>query len=459
MHRRLHRREMMQVGCSSLLGLTLPSLLTPSMLSGRAAATTRARQAKSVVLVFLTGGGSHIDTFDPKPDAVDVRGEFKPIATRILGVQFTEHVPKLAERADRLAIVRSMAHKDNRHLSGTHNTLTGAEQPFRGNSNEDKELNRGDWPAYGCTIGYLEPSTSGVPSQVTLPNRLIEGTLTWPGQHAGILGAKYDPFQINGDPNHDEFRVSGLHLTDGLSVERLKGRRSLLEQLDGGRDRLDRWASNQQFSRQQEIAYAMLTSSGFSRAFRVQEEPDAVRERYGRNTMGQTLLIARRLVESEIPVVQCNMGHVQIWDNHTEIFPKLKNQLLPQLDQGVSALLDDLHESGLLDQTLVMVVGEFGRTPTLSQLNGTGLVGRGHWAAAYTALFAGAGVQGGQVIGETDKIGAYPLTTPFHPNDLGATVYHCLGVKPETVLVDRLGRPIQLNCGHVMHELFGSDPA
>jgi len=447
---------MLQVGCSSLLGLTLPNLLGPTLRTQAAQVVAKTPRAKSVVLVFLTGGGSHIDTFDPKPDSSDVRGEFKTIGTRVAGIQFTEHVPLLADRADRLAIVRSMSHKDNRHLSGTHYTLTGSEQPFRGNSNEDKMLNRGDWPAYGSALGFLRPRSDGLPTQVTVPKPLIEGNLVWPGQHAGFLGAKQDPFRIDGDPNHAEFKVSGLHLPEGLSVERLEGRRNLLEQLCGGRKRLDRWASFQEFNRQQETAYAMLTSSDFSQAFQIQQETNAVRDRYGRNTMGQSLLLARRLVQCEVPVVQCNMGNVQTWDNHTDIFPKLKDKLLPQLDQGVSALLDDLEETGLLDQTLVIVVGEFGRTPKIAQLNGKGLVGRGHWASAYTALFAGAGVQGGQVIGETDRIGAYPLTTPFHPNDLGATVYDALGVDPATVLHDSNGRPIVLNRGKVMRQLFGS---
>jgi hypothetical protein len=456
MTRQFHRREMMQVGCSSLLGLTLPSLLSTPVRAVSAKAMAKTGRAKSVVLVFLTGGGSHIDTFDPKPDSADVRGEFKPISTSIPGVQFTEHVPKLAERANRLAIVRSMAHKDNRHLSGTHNTLTGSEQPFRGNANEDKELNRGDWPVYGSTVAHLLPSSDGIPSQVTIPNPLIEGNLTCPGQHAGILGAKHDPFQINGDPNQDEFHVNGLQLPDGLSVERLAGRRSLLQQLGGEGENLDCWASRQKFSQQQDAAYAMLTSSSFTKAFQIQSEPDAVRDRYGRNRMGQTLLLARRLVECEIPVVQCNMGRVQSWDNHSDIFPKLKDKLLSPLDQGVSALLDDLRETGMLDQTLVIVVGEFGRSPKISQLNGKGLVGRGHWAYAYTALFAGAGVQEGQVLGKTDKIGAYPLSTPFHPNDLGATVYNSLGIDPNTVIHNSQGRPTRLNQGKVMHELFGS---
>ena len=451
MHRQPTRRKLLQVGWSGLLGLSLPALLGKS--AQASAATPR---AKSVVLVFLTGGGSHIDTFDPKPESTEICGEFKPIATRISGVQFTEHVPMLADRADRLTIVRSMSHKDNRHLSGTHNTLTGAEQPFRGNANEDKELNREDWPAYGSALSHFRPQADGTPTQVMVPKPLISGNLTWPGQHAGFLGARHDPFQMNGDPQQDEFKVSGIHLPDGLSVERLQARRSLLQQLNSGRDVLERWANVQPFNEQQETAFAMLTSSQFSNAFNIQQEPDSVRERYGRNSMGQSLLLARRLVECEVPVVQCNMGHVQAWDNHSNIFPKLKDGLLPQLDQGVSALLDDLQESGLLEQTLVIVVGEFGRTPNIAQNNGMGLVGRGHWAAAYTALFAGAGVQGGQLIGKTDHIGAYPLTSPFHPNDLGATVYNCLGVDPAAVLHHRQGRPIHLNRGKIMRELFHS---
>ena len=443
----LPRREAIQIGCSSVLGLGLPALL-------RGAAVER-RRAKSVVLVFLTGGASHIDTFDPKPDATDIRGEFKPINTSITGVQFTEHLPRLAKRADRLAIVRSMAHRDNRHLSGTHNTLTGAVQPFRGNSNEDKELDRRDWPCYGSAVAHLHSQQNGIPSQVTLPNPLIEGPLTWPGQHAGFLGAKFDPLIVSNDPNRADFQVRGLTLRDELSVARLENRRSLLQRINRLNASIDRMARARQLADEQNAAYNLLTSPKLASAFDIQQEPDKERDRYGRNTLGQTLMLARRLVEIEVPVIQCNMGIVQSWDTHSDNFPRLKERLLPGLDQGASALLDDLQDRGLFDQTLVIIVGEFGRTPRISTLPNAATVGRDHWAWCYSALLAGAGVLGGQVIGKSDRIGAYPLSTPYHPNDLGATIYQTLGLDTSTEVHDQLGRPLRLNQGTVMDVLYG----
>jgi len=407
------------------------------------------------VLVFLSGGGSHIDMFDPKPDSSETKGEFEPIATRVPGVQFTEMMPEMAARADRFTVVRSMSHTDNRHLSGSHNTLTGAVQAFRGDSNQDKSLNRADWPCYGAAVGSLRPQSNGAPSHVTIPVPLNEGALIWPGQHAGFLGPRYDPFQVNSDPNNEGFAVEGLSLTEGLSVGRFQRRRQMLQSANQREAFLEASQQGRQFVDNQESAFSLLTSSKLAKAFQIEQEPDEVRERYGRNRMGQTLLLARRLVEAEVPVVQCNMGRVQIWDTHVNHFPRLKNDLLPPLDRGVSMLLDDLADRGLIDQTLVIVVGEFGRTPRISPLANQSVPGRHHWAPAYSAVFAGAGVGGGQVIGRTDEIGAYPLTKSYHPNDLGATVYSLLGIDPATIVHDRLNRPVQLNQGKVMDVLFG----
>ena len=444
----LGRRDLLQIGCSSFFGLTLPGLL-----ERQAVAADGKTRARSVVLVFLTGGGSHIDMFDPKPEVAEVRGEFSPIATRIPGAQFTELLPGLADRADRLAVVRSMAHRDNRHLSASHNALTGAIQPVRGDSNQDKSLNRADWPCYGSAVGHLRPSAAGLPSHFTLPNPLIEGTLVWPGQHAGFLGSRYDPFQLNDDPNKDDFEVAGLKLIEGLSIGRLNDRLRLLRVVDEQRRSLEASPSGLQYSNQQEAAYSMLTSHKLTQAFHLQSESDKDRERYGRNKFGQTLLLARRLVEIEVPVVQCNMGNVQIWDTHVNHFSRVK-LMIPQLDQAVSALIDDLVDRGRLDDTLIVIVGEFGRTPKISPLAGQTVPGRHHWAWGYTAVFAGGGVRGGQVIGKTDRIGGYPVTTSFHPNDMGATIYDFLRINPSTELHDRLERPRRLNQGKVMNVLF-----
>lgn len=441
-----HRRELLQVGCSSFFGLGLSGLLC------RQAAAAEARRAKSVVLVFLTGGGSHLDMFDPKPEASEIKGEYGPLATSLPGVHFTEMMPEMAARANKLAVVRSMAHDDNRHLSGTHHFLTGTVQTFRGNSNEDKSLNRGDWPSYGSAFSYLNPRDDALPSQVTLPNPLIEGPLVWPGQHAGFLGAKHDPFVLQDDPNEEDYQVSGLSLMDGLSVTRLEDRRRLLQDINRQEESLAASAQARKFNHEQDRAFSLLTSPSLKTALDIHAEPDKVRDRYGRHKYGQTLLLARRLVELEMPVIQCNMGHVQMWDTHVNHFPRLKT-MLPALDTGFSAFLDDLEQRGLLDQTLVVCVGEFGRTPTISPLPGESVPGRHHWAHGYTAVFAGAGVRG-QLIGETDRTGSRPVTEPFHPNDIGATVYSALGVDPETMIPDRLNRPRHLNQGKVMDVLY-----
>jgi hypothetical protein len=444
----LHRRELLQVGCSSFFGLGLSGVLHQQVL-----AAAKESRAKSVVLVFLTGGGSHIDMFDPKPEASEIKGEFDPIATSLPGVQFSDKMPGLAARAKKLAIVRSMAHGDNRHLSGSHNALSGSVQQSRGTSNQARSLSRADWPSYGSAVSYIRPRADRLPSQVTLPNPLIEGVLVWPAQHAGFLGPKYDPFVLSDDPNGKNYKVKGLSLIDGLNADRLNNRRKLLQNIDGGQEGVNTSPQGRRYSSQQELAFSMLTSSKLKDALDINAESAETRDRYGRHKYGQTLLLARRLVEMEMPVIQCNMGNVQMWDTHVNHFPRLKT-MLPALDTGMSALLDDLDDRGLLDQTLIVCVGEFGRTPKISPLAGQTVPGRHHWASAYTALFAGAGVQGGQVIGKTDGIGAYPVTVPFHPNDMGATIYTALGIDTHEMIPDRTGRPRHLNQGKNMDVLF-----
>jgi hypothetical protein len=299
----------------------------------------------------------------------------------------------------------------------------------------------------------LRPRRDRLPSQVTLPNPLIEGPLVWPAQHSGFLDPRCDPFLLNDDPNGKNYKVRGLSLIDGLNVERLNQRQKLLQRIDARQKAVAESSEGRKFGSTQELAFSMLTSSKLKGALDINAEPAKVRDRYGRHKYGQTLLLARRLVEIEMPVIQCNMGHVQMWDTHVDHFPRLKT-MLPALDDGLSALLDDLDERGLLKTTLVICVGEFGRTPHISPLPGQKVPGRHHWAHGYTALFAGAGVRGGQVIGKTDRIGAYPVTTPYHPNDMGATVLASLGIDPHQMLRDRLNRPVPLNQGKVMDVLF-----
>ncbi|MGH7137863.1 MAG: DUF1501 domain-containing protein, partial [Pirellulales bacterium] len=356
--RRLGRREWLQIGGSSLAGITLSGLL-----KGQAQAQPNAaRRAKSVVLVLLSGGAAQQDTFDPKPEApAEVRGDFKPIDTQTPGMRFCEHLPLLAARGKRLAVVRSMSHGDYSHLPATHTTLTGTQMPNRRNSDLENVLSRRDWPCYAAGLDYIRPRSDGIPNGVTLPHRLIEGPLTWPGQHAGLLGPNHDPWEINSDPNDAKFRVDSLALPNELNETRFGGRRALWEQL--GREQRSPVAAGETavFAEQQKLAMTLLTSGKVTEAFRIDREPDAVRERYGRHMFGQSLLLARRLVEAGVPIVQANMGIVQSWDTHADNFGRLKDKLLPPLDRGLAALLDDLAASGLLDETLIVVTGEFGR--------------------------------------------------------------------------------------------------
>jgi hypothetical protein len=445
----IDRRELLQVGYSGLLGLGLSSL--PAAAS-QPAGTRAARKPRSVIIVFLTGAPSHIDMFDLKPDAPpEVRGEFRPVATNVPGVQVGEHLPRLATRADRYALVRTLSHRENNHLVATHHVLTGYPQP---GAFFDKVASRTDWPCYSSGLSCLRPRTDGVPTGVNLPTFLVEGPLTWPGQHAGFLGPRHDPWQITRDPNASDFRVDSLRLAAGLEIDRLDDRRALLEQVDQQQRALAGQAEGRRLSDQQQKAFTILTSGKLAQAFEMEREPLAVRERYGRHAFGQSLLLARRLVQAGVPVVQANMGRVQNWDTHGDNFSRLKNSLLPPLDRGVAALLDDLAASGLLDATLVMMLGEFGRTPKVVGQSGSRNAGRDHWAPCFFGLFAGAGVRGGQVVGKSDKVGAYPATTPYSPDDVGATVYHVLGVDPASEVRDRQDRPVQLNRGNVMQSLF-----
>lgn len=443
---KLTRRELLQVGYSGTLGLGLSSVVSAKTKTD-GTRFEKPLRAKSLIIVFLTGAASHHDTFDMKLDApVEIRGEFQSIDSAIAGLPVCEHLPKLAARADKYALVRTLSHKDNNHLMSTHHVLTGTRQP---GGFFDKVASRDDWPAYSAGLSFLKPRQDGIPSGVNLPTFLQEGPLTWPGQHAGFLGAKYDPWQITGDPNQKEFRVDNLTLASGIDISRLANRQALLGELNDQQRRIDETAASRRLNTDQQLAFSILTSSKLAQAFELSRESDADRDRYGRNTYGQSLLLSRRLVEVGVPVVQVNIGRVQNWDNHGNIFPTLKDRLLPPLDQGVSALLDDLEDRGLLKETLVMMLGEFGRTPKINKDKG-----RDHWGHCFFGVFAGAGVRGGQVIGKSDDIGAYPVTKAFSPDDVAATVYDLLGIPPNSVVKDRLGRPVHLNHGNVIEELF-----
>ena len=437
----INRRELLQVGYSGLFGLGLCHFLN-------AAEPTKTKKPKSVILVFLTGAASHLDTFDPKPDApVEIRGEFRPIATKVPGIQFSEHLPLLAARADKLAVVRSLAHRDDNHLGASHHAVTGTKQP---NGRFDKPLSRDDFPCFASGVSYLRPPASGIPAGVTLPVFLAEGPLVWPGQHAGFLGQKYDPWQINQDPNGPNFRVENAQLMPGLDVNQFKDRLKLLESVNRQQSFLAESLEARKMSDQQSKAAELILSGAVAKAFDLNAETPADRDRYGRHMFGQSLLLARRLAQAGVPMIQANMGRVQNWDSHSNNFGRLKKDLLPPLDRGVSALLDDLNTMGLVDDVMVVVMGEFGRTPKVNKDQG----GRDHWARCFSAAFAGGGVRGGQVIGKSDSTGSDPSTTPFALDDVGATIYSQLGIDHTSEVKDRTSRPVQLNRGTVMRSLF-----
>jgi hypothetical protein len=320
--------------------------------------------------------------------------------------------------------------------------------PNQRNTDLDNILSRRDWPCYAAGLDFVRPRHDGVPSGVTLPNSLIEGPLTWPGQHAGFLGGAHDPLLVTQDPNSPGFRMDTFALAQGMDSSRMDQRRQLLDQLESASDTDDPLREHRQ------RAFEVLTSRSVAEAFRLDKEPDRIRDRYGRNQFGQSLLLARRLVQAGVAVVQANMGIVQSWDTHVDNWGRLKNRLLPWLDRALTALVEDLDAEGLLANTMVAAVGEFGRTPKVSNLPGEVLPGRDHWAAVYSGLFAGAGVRGGQVIGRSDRIGAFPVTDSYTPYDVGASIYRALGIDPEVEIRDALNRPSRLNAGRPIAALF-----
>ena len=361
--------------------------------------------------------------FDLKPDApAEVRGQFKPVASRTPGLRICEHLPRLAACSDKYAVVRSMTHGLPSHEHATHMVLTGIDKMPVGSTHM---ASRSDWPCFASGLDFVRPRRDGVPNGVMLPTYLNNG-YGFSGQDAGVLGARHDPWHVKADPNAADFRVENLSLPAGLSVTDLENRTRLLAGIERQRSALEKSRPGDEFRGHYERAISTLSASRLSQAFLLDREPPRLRDAYGRHPFGQSLLLARRLVEACVPIVQANMGTMNNWDTHNDNFKQLKDRLLPPLDRGVSALLDDLDARGLLDETLVVMVGEFGRTPKLGGNVGTPSYvpdGRDHWAGVFFALFAGAGVRGGQVIGNSDALAAYPASKGYYPSDLGATVY------------------------------------
>ena len=450
--RRVSRREALCAGAVAMAGLGLPELFR-----GRAASSASGPdgfgRAKSCLLIFLWGGPSQLDTWDPKPDApAEIRGSFGTIATRTPGVRISEHFPMLATRTDRLAIIRSMSHDDFTHLSTAHRVLTGHLAPTPYSDAAGPSPN--DWPHLGSLVARVRPRAGALPQAVTMPWTVAHPAAPGgkaPGQHGGWLGKAYDPFRVEGDPNAPDFQVEGLGLPDGITADRLGGRRALRDSIDRGRDLSG--TGPRAWDGYCDRALDSLGSAEAAGAFRVDREDPRLRDRYGRNIHGQCLLLARRLIEAGVPLVTVNWhdDHQNFWDTHGDNFNQLKNRLMPPADRGFSALLDDLESRGLLDETLVVWAGEFGRKPQITRGN----AGREHWPRCYCAVLAGAGIRGGAVHGASDHWAAYPSRDPVSPDDVGATILHSLGIDPATEIRDPVGRPLRINSGRPVVELFG----
>jgi hypothetical protein len=408
-------------------------------------------KAKSAILIFNCGAPSHIDLWDMKPDATDtIRGEFTPISTNVPGIQISELMPRLAERTDKLAIVRSVHHSHSSHNSGMYWTIVG--RPYR---IDNTLLNPSptDYPCLGTLVGWLaqrDGYSGAVPPYVITPEPHCDSRVyVTPGQYGGCLGSKYDPFVLQADPNADDFRVRNLRLNDELAGGRLEQRSELLGKLSSAtRSVPSETAAEYDLHRSQ--ATALIASGDAARAFDLSKEPTAIRERYGRHTWGQSHLLARRLVEHGTRFVTTVNGPSIIWDTHLDNFGRLKNKLVPPMEQAYSALLDDLTERGLLDSTLVVWMGDFGRTPTINKD-----AGRDHWPQCYTVVLAGGGIRGGQTLGSSDKTGAQPHDHPVTPADIHATIFRLLGYDPHAISYHTSdGRPILLSDGQPIRELL-----
>ncbi|MGL4555590.1 MAG: DUF1501 domain-containing protein [Gemmataceae bacterium] len=442
------RRTLLRVGTLGLTGLGLADAL-------RADAGPKAR-VKSVIFLHQWGGPSHHDTFDMKPSApAEVRGKYKPIATSLTGVQVSEKLPRMARLMDRVCQIRTLRHTMKNHNSAGYYSLSGYAPPT-----DDQRLRDTQdlFPAYGSVVDKLAPAKRGVPTFVSYPHVISDGSIT-PGQHASFLGKAHDPMLITQDPNSADFRLPELSLPSSLTLDRLAARREMLRLIDKQAELLEFSARAKGIEAHHERAISMLTSPGVKAAFDLTREPDAVRDRYGRTTYGQGCLLARRLAEAGAKFINVYFsrsigGDTGGWDTHgfndKPMYPILDNYLLPVLDQTLPTLIEDLESRGMLDTTLVVWVGEFGRTPRINKI-----AGRDHWPQCYPALLCGAGVKRGHVFGASDKLGAYPATDPVRPEDLSATMFHLLGLRPEAEVRDALNRPLPISPGQVIEGVLG----
>ncbi len=445
LHADLSRREWLRIGGLGAFGLTLPDLLA-------ARDAGRPGRARSCILLFLLGAPPQHETWDPKPDApAEVRGDLEPTRTATAGLLIGELLPRTARLTNKMAILRAVSTSDNAHSSSGYYLTTGVPHAPRGAENA-KPGPPNDWPCVGAVVRRLWRGKCPLPAAVTLPEQMAnDGNLTWPGQDAGFLGRGADPWLIQGDPSAPRFDIQGLSLPADVPAPRFDARRRLLAQVEHHLAATPVLAAHQERSRK---AFDLIGSPAARRAFRLEDEPPRLRDRYGRHRFGQSVLLARRLVEAGVPLVRVNWTRVPgalnngHWDTHSRNTAALK-QLMPMLDQTYSALLEDLEARGLLDETLVICLGEFGRTP---KINAAG--GRDHWGPVFSVALAGGGVRGGTVHGASDRLGAYPRDGRVLPEDLTATVFEALGIPADSEIHDSLGRPLAISRGAAIKALF-----
>lgn len=443
------RRTCLKAGALTALGLRIPELLAARAAAGPGAATATPR-AKSCILLFATGGPAQQETFDPKPHANDgYRGEFAAISTRVPGVQICEHLPLLAQQAHRYAIIRSTFHGSGTHGVGVHYNLSGLKHSPRAQG--EPQVSRLDPPSISGVMRQLHGDRNGLPGSVQLPARIgDQNNFQWGGQHAGLLGAKYDPLMLIDESWVPGEMPPGFLPPAEIRIERHRDRAALLNTLDEIADRKE--PDPVGYHRYREQALSILESRSAWEAFLLRNESPETIERYGDNKFGRGCLIARRLVEAGVSLVTVPWMYLHStknFDTHSKHFATMKELLLPPVDRAFSALLADLDDRGLLDDTLVVWTGEFGRTPKVN--NGAG---RDHWGAVYSTVLAGGGIRGGQVYGSSDKIGGEPADNPVHVRDFFATIYHALGFKNDAKVLDPQGRPHFFIEGRPVEKLF-----
>jgi len=481
-HAAVSRRTAVQAGALGLVGLGTNHLHALRAADSQAA-SPGSGSAKTVLYIFLSGGLAQQDSFDLKPHAPDgIRGEFQPIQTATPGIHICEHLPELAKRSQHWALVRSLTHPTNGHTLGHYYMLTGRSSKsigFKG----DRVPRPTDWPSILSVAGYSVPTPqNNLPPAIVLPDRLVHwqgGTI--PGNYGGQMGAHRDPFFIEASPYGNPlwrgaypgfsladssrnppaqpdarvFQAPSLKLPAGLTQRRLNVRRDLLRTLDDQRRQLADSAEVRSYDRERESAISMLTNPRIRNAFDVTRADPKTQERYGANSFGWSLLMAYRLTEAGVPLVQVNLGNNETWDTHGDAFSRLKNQLFPPTDRALCALLDDLDASGLLESTMIVMAGEFGRTPKLSTLEKVFYrPGRDHWGAVQTVFFAGGGIRGGTVVGTSDEIGGYPASSPQNPENMAATIYHALGIPHTAAWKDELDRPNHIYHGDPIYGLL-----